>query len=315
MLQEARKFNIAVLAETASLSGVKGVASMRVNFAQQLQTSGSPTQGTGKVSLAGQLYDAPKLPDYKDKFDPSIIREPEPDSKKQKGGLDSVLKMAESMRGLMGGMFGGLAGIALDATAAMRKQGKDDEISGAAAALGGVAIASVAVVKTFNLLDGEVQKSISRYAEYSPEITQAQAQTEMRTMLADMRRAQEHGPEIARYIEAQAELQNKWEDAKMKFMEAVMPIMEQLMNVAQMFIPFIEIAVKLMPLIELYIATQSPKVGALLLIAQVASWFRNKTEEDDTNNPFFNFDPSTIRTSPIGGAAVPGGPEANMIFG
>lgn len=294
LLTEARKFRISIVADTTALtgasSGIKGIQDVLQNFGQKVKFFAPTPQGDPRrAQVAGKMYDTPVLPDYKEKIDFGLVKTPPPppppEPKQKIGMIDSLLKQAESMRGVMGGMFGGLAGIALDTTAAARRHaqgGGEGGMDTAAMALGGVAIAAVAVVKTFNLLDNEVQKSISRYADYSPEIAQAQAQAEVVTMLNDMRRAQEYGPEIARYIQAQTELQNQWEDVKMKFMEAAMPIMEGIMK-------------------------------ALSAILGIGNWYRNREDEVDVD-AIFNFDPFSIQSGGIGGATMPGGPQANNIF-
>lgn len=81
MLTEARKFNIAILAETTSMSGIKGVASMRENFAQQMRLYGpTATEPGRRAETNTEEFTVPNLPDYKDRFDPNIIRPPAPPS-------------------------------------------------------------------------------------------------------------------------------------------------------------------------------------------------------------------------------------------
>lgn len=81
MLQEGRKFNVAILAEAASMSGIKGVASMLPNFAQKVRMEAEVGATGGlerKATIGGKKFDVPDMPDSGDRFDPSIVRKPKP---------------------------------------------------------------------------------------------------------------------------------------------------------------------------------------------------------------------------------------------
>ncbi len=77
-----------------------------------------------------------------------------------------------------------------------------------------------------NALDGIV----NRYAQYSPQLAAAQAQAEVTQTLNDIRRAQEVTPALLRYINSRTELQQKFEDAKIKFINAATPLITLLME-------------------------------------------------------------------------------------
>lgn len=93
-------------------------------------------------------------------------------------------------------------------------------------AAAGAAGAASALGKAFNAIVGALDTAVNRYEEYSPEIAQAKADVEVRQIENDLRRAKENGPELARYIESQGRMQEKFEEAKMKFLIKISPLIE-----------------------------------------------------------------------------------------
>ena len=102
---------------------------------------------------------------------------------------------------------------------------------GAAAAVAVVGAVVAAVVIGFKSLISEADKMTERYGEYNPEIAQAQAMAEVRKITNDMRRAQEAGGELAAYIEAQSEMQNRWEDVKVALMSKILPTITGILEI------------------------------------------------------------------------------------
>lgn len=82
--------------------------------------------------------------------------------------------------------------------------------------------ATIGVGALVNAFDNAVR----RYSEVSPEVAQAQAMVEVRQVMNDIRRGQEHGRDLARFVEAQGRMQEKFEEAKMKFITKITPIVE-----------------------------------------------------------------------------------------
>lgn len=78
-----------------------------------------------------------------------------------------------------------------------------------------------------------VDATADRYAEYSPQIAQAQAMSEITHMLGDMRRAQQAGPELARYIQARSDLQQQFEETKIKLLTSLLPIATGMMKLVE----------------------------------------------------------------------------------
>lgn len=158
---------------------------------------------------------------------------------------------------------------------------------GATVALAAVAAASAVVTAGFY----EANKAVARYAEYSPALAQAQAEAEMVTILKDIRRAQDIGPELARFVEAQNELNNSWEDLKTELMKVAVPVMT--------------------------VITKS-----LNGIVYILNGFK-EAQEENAVGAMFDFNPFSIGAGQapgqqiggnIGGAVFPLGPEANQIL-
>lgn len=327
MLQEARKFNIAVLAEAASISGIKGVDSMRTNFAQHVKMLGATATDPQRRAIVGDTTeDTPNLPLYKDRFDPSIVRKPTvepppepevfdpmklararieaeerqkqvedaykslkpPDPKPVVSFFEALLDFAQGVRGTLGGTLGATFGALLDITSAVRKfrrgraeaakdaprppsaipvdappsaipvpeserapvapvasvvptaqvakaeVGAGEAASGMAklAAAAGVAAAVVTgMVKAFNAVVGEANNMAEKYGEYNPEIAQAQAMAEIRKITGDMRRAQESSGELAAFIQAQSEMQDRWENVKTAIMKKLIPVVTGILEI------------------------------------------------------------------------------------
>ena len=90
-----------------------------------------------------------------------------------------------------------------------------------------VGIATAAFIGLTNALDASIQ----RYSDVSPDIAQAQALAEVNKTMNDMRRAQEHGADLAKYVEAQARMQERFEEAKMRLLTKLAPIAEAIFEI------------------------------------------------------------------------------------
>lgn len=76
-----------------------------------------------------------------------------------------------------------------------------------------------------------------KYGQYNPQIAQAQAMAEISKEMRDMARAQQSGGELARFIKAQSEMQQKFEDIKIKIWMQILPIMTGILDVLNFFLP------------------------------------------------------------------------------
>lgn len=120
---------------------------------------------------------------------------------------------------------------------------------------GGVLGSAISTVSGFM---GEMDRFVDRFAQFSPGIMVAQQFAELRQFFGDLRRAQEVGPALIRYINQRAELQQRFEDAKIRFITAMMPIMLKLMELGEKALPYLELLFNLVSVV----AGLMPGIGA-----------------------------------------------------
>jgi len=171
-------------------------------------------------------------PDVSEKEYPSIKKEPA--AKSDSGAADALMAVAPEIRialkigqAVQDAIVGGIRGVGNTINAAINPDpnaAKSVEAMGDA--LGVLNPILGETVSAFGRLMGTIDGMASRYGEFSPEIAQAQGMAEVRQTMGDLRRAQEAGPELARYIQMQTELQQKFEDIKIKVLLKILPIVE-----------------------------------------------------------------------------------------
>ena len=91
---------------------------------------------------------------------------------------------------------------------------------------------------------GAVMKSLDgmaeRFRRFSPDVALAEAQANVAQTLGDLRRAQEAGPQLAEYVRARTEIQQRWEDTKVRIMMRLVGLAETMMSSLNTVSPFIE---------------------------------------------------------------------------
>lgn len=112
-----------------------------------------------------------------------------------------------------------------------------NQLSGAVSNFGekipvlGVAISAVGEVgKTIAGLMQEFTRTAERYAEYNPIIAQQLAMSELRQVMGDMNRAMRSGPELARFVREQSEMQQKFEELKVQIWMKILPILNSILS-------------------------------------------------------------------------------------
>jgi len=110
---------------------------------------------------------------------------------------------------------------------AASKTGEKLPVLGTAAIVAGESLKALASV--MQALD----KTAERYGQYSPQIAQAQAIAEVRQTIGDLRRAQTIAPEMARYIQAQSDLQQKFEDTKIRLLTKILPVITRILEIIE----------------------------------------------------------------------------------
>lgn len=112
-----------------------------------------------------------------------------------------------------------------------------EKISSVVPALGWM---TVAVGETVSALGGFMRvldKTVERYAEYSPQIAQAQAVAEIRQTMGDLRRSGEVSAAMTQYVMARADLQQKFEDIKVKLLNKIVPIASRILELIEAIMP------------------------------------------------------------------------------
>lgn len=88
---------------------------------------------------------------------------------------------------------------------------------------------TVATGAVHGLIDG-VKGYADKLSPFSAQLSVAQAQAEMRSTLGDLRRGQQMGPDLAKFVEQQSKLDQSWEDVKMAFMKKVVPVLTKILE-------------------------------------------------------------------------------------
>lgn len=150
------------------------------------------------------------------------------------------------------------------------------------------------MARQFGGLMDAVQATSTRYGEYSPDIAVAQAMVEVQHTMGEMRRAQEGGPALARYLRAQGDLQQKFEDVKIKLLTQMLPLITNIVSTVENLMPVGEGAVEALRLIA------GPMVPVAEILARVAAAL------EDANRPAV-IDPTDaiLQLGPIQGVTVP----------
>ncbi len=106
--------------------------------------------------------------------------------------------------------------------------------------LGTLSYAVGEVTSSFGQLTKAIDGNVDRYKRYSPELALASGLARMQLTLGDLRRAQTIGPALVSYESRRAQLQERIEDAKVRFMIKILPVVEGGMALFEKVLPYIE---------------------------------------------------------------------------
>lgn len=84
-----------------------------------------------------------------------------------------------------------------------------------------------------------------RYRKFSGPLAVAEAQGKAIQTLGDVRRAQEIGPQLAVYVQQRTQMQQKFEDAKIRMISRMLPVALTLMEKVEQMLPLLELLVSL----------------------------------------------------------------------
>ena len=154
--------------------------------------------------------------------------------------------------------------------------------------------------KAFSTLMQAVDKTAQRYGEYSPEVAQAQAFAEIKQTMGDLRRSREVGPELARYLVAQSDLQQKFEDIKIRLLTQMLPIITNVLKVLEAVVPSGD---TISTTIQMLVNSMGPVAAGIQLISTTMKDQSRKEPNDPTDQ--IRFDPR-FELPGSGTAADPG---------
>ncbi len=80
------------------------------------------------------------------------------------------------------------------------------------------------VVASFGQVVQALDQTADRFTGFNAELTQAQAMADLREVLGDIRRAQDIGPDLARFVRARSDTQQQLEDTKIALLKEVVPV-------------------------------------------------------------------------------------------
>lgn len=131
------------------------------------------------------------------------------------------------------------------------------------------------VMHTFAGVLNNINQTADRYAEYSPAIAQAQAVAEIRQTMGDFRRAQKLGAEMSKFILAQSDVQQKFEDIKVKALNAMLPMITKALEMIEVLMNGGELTAKVI----------SELMKPLTDIANAVGWIAGMQKDKDLPEP------------------------------
>ena len=169
-------------------------------------------------------------------------------------------------------------------------------VSGLAVAAGIASVALIAAGAVFNQVTAALDKRVETYAQYSPDVAIAQSMAEVRNVLGDLRRAQQFGPELAKYIQQKNELDQQWEQTKVELLMKIQPAIVGIMALLQ------PIAAAIGGVGEVLGAVLSPIAAIKTLLGRINGNMERPEERE--------LDPTTIILNEWAQNNVPRGPRA-----
>lgn len=179
----------------------------------------------------------------------------------------SAISAIQSVGGIGGAAAAGnIAGAASGATAALIAVVTNPIAIAAAALAGGLGVATVAITAFARSVESETQ----RLSGFSGPLAGAQARTEIRRELDDLRRAQRIGPELA----AAERLRSKFES---EMTQLGTEIKLQLLRIVDIFTPFIETAIRVLDGVGTFLENNGDAISAIvkgLVLTNLPLWFQ-----------------------------------------
>lgn len=183
------------------------------------------------------------------------------------------------------------------------------ELGGVAGAviggLGPLAIVAAAVMAEIFAIQKIVAKADEFAAvavQYNAAAAQAQAMAEVRGIQGDVRRSDELGPELGRYLTAQSKLDEQMKDLWEAALTQALPVLTAILEVAQLGLTALNAMQKAdadLGIIRSFVEGLNG-VGAVKMVLKILEWFNDK-EDDDQDSPLdqlFKIKPPMIDNRP-----------------
>jgi hypothetical protein len=149
-----------------------------------------------------------------------------------------------------------------------------DAIGGTISAVSDKMMKVVPVVGIFGGVLGEATNSlatfmhtmdgmVSRFADFSPGLAMAQVNADMRQMFGDFRRAQEAGPALASFLKARGDMQEKFEDMKVRLLNRAMPLIITGMKAVENLMPVAEAMLNMLTSVAEHVPGLGDKIDAI----------------------------------------------------
>ena len=116
------------------------------------------------------------------------------------------------------------------------------QMAGLSEAVGKISFVAGEIGKVLSGLMENFTRMADRFGEYNPEIAQAQAMAEINRTMNDMRRAQQSGGELARFIREQSEFQQRFEEMKMKVWSKILPVLTSILSGVNAILDFLHLS-------------------------------------------------------------------------
>jgi hypothetical protein len=166
------------------------------------------------------------------------------------GATEAIKALGEGARAAISGTSQFAASmISADSSATSSVMATGAAFTSAGQAIGKISPIVGTVVETlgtFGTALGTVMQQmdgmVDRYAQYSPGLAVGQAQADITQQLGDFQRAQEATPALLEYLQARTDLQQKFEDMKIQFLEKITPAVTEGMAVIEGLMPLLNIA-------------------------------------------------------------------------
>jgi hypothetical protein len=152
-----------------------------------------------------------------------------------------------------------------------------ESFSSATFNVGGIVMAQIpkavgSVVSSLAELTQSLTATAHRYGEYNPQIAIAEAMGEVRQVMGDLRRAQQVAPEMSRFLEARADLEQTLEDIKANLLTEIVPMATAMLRILNALAPVGEAAIKI-------VANTSPLFKTLEVISRIMEWLDRHEDE------------------------------------